>query len=205
MTLQQYEQIVRLIAGDKNTYADIKSALPSIKDSELSFIAASQYVMPSPNYFRLKNPNDFRSRGGRFLPDDKFFLTEDGQDFLYRLHKEDRLFALTEKSVDIAKESLRVSKHSDNSSSTSALYAKLAFLLGLPPSSTACYRFNRIHKLHRVKHAFRTVIPMAALIVSSASSVKSAVVFHLESILMSRHHLRIFSTSSHLLHSSFLL
>lgn len=130
MTREQLDRIVLLIGNGANTYRQIKEAIPELSDKELQSHSVIEKYIIKNLYFYLKDSEGFQQRD-HFLPEDIFVLNENGLNLLYRLRKEDRLLALTEKSVDIAEESLRVSKHSDNSASSSALYAKLAFLLGL--------------------------------------------------------------------------
>lgn len=89
MDLETSETIVRMVRNGVNSYGDFIAAIPDLDPSEFYGIVRS----PCPENNLLAElaprPHD-PAESYRFIPEDRFKLTEHGKNLAYRLAKEDK-------------------------------------------------------------------------------------------------------------------
>lgn len=93
LSLEQTEKLVILIASGRNSYADIKRSFPEIPDDELiTHVTAPITISPagkSPQLLLILVTPPMKLTGNyHFNPNDRFALTIQSEDILYRLKKE---------------------------------------------------------------------------------------------------------------------
>lgn len=98
MTDYDKEILVKLISQNKNTYQDIRSRLSHLSDSEI------QYADDNP--IQLVNiPREYAIYN--FSPDDRFKLTEYGENLLHRLQRDEKMESIATHSAIYAEKSYK--------------------------------------------------------------------------------------------------
>lgn len=122
MNLSKKERLVLLIDSGKNTYREIKENIPDIEDKELR-IAASPPINDPETIVHLEgNISGIYKR--EFKDNDRFYLTEYGQNLFYQAKEKLRLKEQTE-------ESLRLSRESNKLVKLTLFFTIISFLLAL--------------------------------------------------------------------------
>lgn len=87
MNRKQQEQIVYAVASGKDTYRSLTEAVPWLSEEELRYISIIPYANDPQRIIRLQETKPEADRY-KFKDDDKFFLTDFGENILYEYEKE---------------------------------------------------------------------------------------------------------------------
>ncbi|WP_196601697.1 hypothetical protein [Pectinatus frisingensis] len=88
MTDKDKENLVKLIASGKNTYADIKINIPTIDPLDLE--GMSKDIVANAGILIRSPASAFFGPGNyQFKDTDKFHLTENGKNLLYRVQRDE--------------------------------------------------------------------------------------------------------------------
>ena len=120
--------IVRFISTGHTTYAEIRESLPNVTDSQLEYL-----ISPAAQDENLLYTDALRDQetGYTFRGSDRFFLTENGQDYLYSALHAEWCDETTQASLDAARESVSIAKESLGVSRESKTYAKKSFYVSV--------------------------------------------------------------------------
>lgn len=105
------EKLVLLVNSGKDTYTDIKRAIPDLTDSELRIASLPMRIVDlSERVLSLDHiPSGDKDRY-EFATNDTFSLSQYGVDLLYQVQKERRQEELAIKSLATAEKSLTVER-----------------------------------------------------------------------------------------------
>ena len=128
MTHAVKKAIVRFISTGHTTYAEIRESLPNVTDSQLEYL-----ISPAVQGENLLYTDALRDQetGYTFRGSDRFFLTENGQDYLYSALHAKWCDETTQASLDTARESVSIAKESLGVSRESKTYAKKSFYVSV--------------------------------------------------------------------------
>ena len=128
MTHAVKKAIVRFISTGHTTYAEIRESLPNVTDSQLEYL-----ISPAVQDETLLYTDALRDQetGYTFRGSDRFFLTENGQDYLYSALHAEWCDETTQASLDAARESVSIAKESLGVSRESKTYAKKSFYVSV--------------------------------------------------------------------------
>lgn len=128
MTHAVKKAIVRFISTGHTTYAEIRESLPNVTDSQLEYL-----ISPAVQDENLLYTDALRDQetGYTFRGSDRFFLTENGQDYLCSALHAKWCDETTQASLDAARESVSIAKESLGVSRESKTYAKKSFYVSV--------------------------------------------------------------------------
>ena len=140
LTEKQKEKLALLIDSGRNTYADLHEAFPFFENDDWydiigdSFQERNPYGIGDTRWLRENRASkifiyfercpESYTRTYQFQPSDKFELSINGENLLYRLKKEQQSSRIATHSLKISEQSLEVSKNA-------AIYAKKSYIATL--------------------------------------------------------------------------
>lgn len=103
------EALVRMIADGHNTWKDIHGEFPWLSDMEMIGMSVPPYGGPNKIVHSEVHIDPFDISRFRFSELDTFSLTENGEDILYRLYKEDENRSMNKKILRLTAGSFALS------------------------------------------------------------------------------------------------
>lgn len=126
------EQLILLVSSGKNTYTDIKQAIPELTDDELRIASLPMLINDlSERVLSLDHLPSGDKYSYKFADDDKFSLSWYGEDLLYKVQKELRQKRFAAVAADEAEKARRVAEKSLLFSAIAAICAVISILIAL--------------------------------------------------------------------------